>query len=389
MFKYLSLPHITSGFVAVLVGYTSAVAIVFQAAAAGGATPEQISSWLWALGLGMGISGISLSMYYKNPVMIAWSTPGAALLVTSLPGIPMNEAIAAFLFSSALITLCGVTGWFDHIMKLVPQALASAMLAGVLLRFGLDVFVAMESDFPLVGLMLVVYITGKHLLPRYAIPLTFMSGVIVASLMGSIQPIHLEPSFTRPVFVMPVFSITTLIGVGIPLFVVTMASQNVPGIAVLRSHGYQTPASPLIGWTGFTGMLLAPFGGFAFNLAAITAAICMGKDVDPDKSRRYLAAIWAGVFYIIAGLFGASVTVLLSAFPVELIMAIAGLALLGTIANSLNNALSDESLREASILTFAITASGMSLLSIGSAFWGLLVGLFIYGLINRKQKTKC
>ncbi|MBT3202924.1 MAG: benzoate/H(+) symporter BenE family transporter [Gammaproteobacteria bacterium] len=389
MFKYLSLPHITSGFVAVLVGYTSAAAIVFQAAAAGGATPEQISSWLWALGLGMGISGISLSMYYKNPVMIAWSTPGAALLVTSLPGIPMNEAIAAFLFSSALITLCGVTGWFDHIMKLVPQALASAMLAGVLLRFGLDVFVAMESDFPLVGLMLVVYITGKHLLPRYAIPLTFMSGVIVASLMGSIQPIHLEPSFTRPVFVMPVFSITTLIGVGIPLFVVTMASQNVPGIAVLRSHGYQTPASPLIGWTGFTGMLLAPFGGFAFNLAAITAAICMGKDVDPDKSRRYLAAIWAGVFYIIAGLFGASVTVLLSAFPVELIMAIAGLALLGTIANSLNNALSDESLREASILTFAITASGMSLLSIGSAFWGLLVGLFIYGLINRKQKTKC
>ena len=389
MFKYLSLPHITSGFVAVLVGYTSAAAIVFQAAAAGGATPEQISSWLWALGLGMGISGISLSMYYKNPVMIAWSTPGAALLVTSLPGIPMNEAIAAFLFSSALITLCGVTGWFDHIMKLVPQALASAMLAGVLLRFGLDVFVAMESDFPLVGLMLVVYITGKHLLPRYAIPLTFMSGVIVASLMGSIQPIHLEPSFTRPVFVMPVFSITTLIGVGIPLFVVTMASQNVPGIAVLRSHGYQTPASPLIGWTGFTGMLLAPFGGVAFNLAAITAAICMGKDVDPDKSRRYLAAIWAGVFYIIAGLFGASVTVLLSAFPVELIMAIAGLALLGTIANSLNNALSDESLREASILTFAITASGMSLLSIGSAFWGLLVGLFIYGLINRKQKTKC
>ncbi len=389
MFKYISLPHITSGFVAVLVGYTSAAAIVFQAAAAGGATAEQISSWLWALGLGMGISGISLSLYYKNPVMIAWSTPGAALLVTSLPGIPMNEAIAAFLFSSALITLCGVTGWFDHIMKLVPQALASAMLAGVLLRFGLDVFVAMESDFPLVGLMLVVYITGKHLLPRYAIPLTFLSGVIASSLMGSIQPIHLEPSFTRPVFVMPVFSITTLIGVGIPLFVVTMASQNVPGIAVLRSHGYQTPASPLIGWTGFTGILLAPFGGFAFNLAAITAAICMGKDVDPDKSRRYLAAIWAGIFYIIAGLFGASVTVLLSAFPVELIMAIAGLALLGTIANSLNNALSDDSLHEASILTFTITASGMSLLSIGSAFWGLLVGLFIYGLINHKQKRKC
>ena len=385
MFKFIALPHITSGFVAVLVGYTSAAAIVFQAAAAGGATAEMISSWMWALGLGMGISGISLSLYYKNPVMIAWSTPGAAMLVTSLPGVPINEAIGAFLFSSALITLCGITGWFDYIMKLVPQALASAMLAGVLLRFGLDVFSAMENNFLLVGLMLIVYISGRHLLPRYAIPLTFVSGVITASLMGSIQPIQLQASLTMPVFVMPEFSLTSLIGVGIPLFVVTMASQNVPGIAVLRSHGYQTPASPLISWTGVTGILLAPFGGFAFNLAAITAAICMGKDVDPDKSRRYLGAIWAGVFYIIAGLFGASVTVLFFAFPRELIMAIAGLALLGTIAKSLGIALEDESNHEASILTFAITASGMSLLSIGSAFWGLVVGLFIYELTKRQK----
>ncbi len=386
MFRFFSLAYITSGFVAVLVGYTSAAAIVFQAAAAGGATVDQISSWLWALGLGMGISGISLSLYYKHPVMIAWSTPGAALLVTSLPGIPMSEAIGAFLLSSVLITLCGITGWFNHIMRLVPQALASALLAGVLLRFGLDIFVAMESDFTLVGLMLISYIGAKHLLPRYATPLTFLTGVVAAGFMGSIETVQLEASFTRPVFVMPEFSLATLIGVGVPLFVVTMASQNVPGIAVLRGHGYQTPASPLISWTGFTGILLAPFGGFAFNLAAITAAICMGKDVDSDQGRRYMAAIWAGIFYIIAGLFGAGVTGLFSTFPQELIMAIAGLALLGTIANSLNNALKDESTHEASILTFAITASGMSLLTIGSAFWGLLVGLLIYGLVSFRQK---
>jgi benzoate membrane transport protein len=387
MLKKISLSHITAGFVAVLVGYTSAAAIVFQAAAAAGANTDQISSWLWALGLGMGISGISLSLYYKNPVMIAWSTPGAALLVTSLPGIPLNEAIGAFLFSSVLITLCGVTGLFDHIMKWVPQPLASAMLAGVLLPFGLDIFVAMETDFLLVGVMLLSYISGKHLLPRFAIPFTFLVAITVASFTGSIQPIQLQTSLTVPIFVMPVFSLSTLISVAIPLFVVTMTSQNVPGIAVLRAHGYQTPASPLISWTGLTGVLLAPFGGFAFNLAAITAAICMGSDVDHDKRLRYLAAIWAGIFYIIAGLFGASVTLLLAAFPKQLIMAIAGLALLGTIANSLHNALSDDALREASIFTFAITASGISLFSIGSAFWGLTVGLAIYALVIRKQRS--
>jgi len=382
-----SIAHITAGFVAVLVGYTSAAAIVFQAAMAGGADAAQVSSWLWALGIGMGLSGIGLSLYYKHPIMVAWSTPGAALLVTSLPGIPMSDAIGAFIFCSVLITLCGVTGWFDKIMRLVPQSLATAMLAGVLLRFCLGVFPAFTADVALVGPMVLMYIIGKWYGTRYAIPLTFAVGVIMATILGQMGSLELSWSLTQPVWTTPTFSLSVIIGVGLPLFIVTMASQNVPGVAVLRAHGYQTPASPLIGWTGFCGVVFAPFGGYAYNLAAITAAICMGKDVDEKPERCYLAAIWAGIFYIFVGVFGATVVSFFVAFPSALVAAIAGLALLGTIANSLYAALVEVEQREAAILTFVVTAAGGSFLTVGSPFWGLLVGLIVFHLPIRRKKT--
>lgn len=378
MLRFFSPSFVSTGFVAVLVGYAGAGAIIFQAANAAGANPAQISSWLWALGVGMGVSSACLTLWYRQPILIAWSTPGAALLVTSLPGIPMSDAIGAFLFSSFLLTLCGVTGWFEKIMNIVPQSLAAALLAAVLLRFGLDAFVALEADFSLVGVMLVTYLLTKQLLPRYVIPLTFLSGIIVALVQGSLADISLDFTFTIPVFVTPSFDIPTLIGVGIPLFVVTMASQNVPGLAALRTHGYQAPASPLIAWSGATGLALGPFGGFAFNLAAITAAMCMGKEVHPDPDKRYPAVLWASIFYTLAGIFGAALTGLFIAFPAALIMAIAGLALLSTIANSLEVALRTEAERDAAILTFAVAASGLTLLSIGAPFWGLIVGMAAY-----------
>lgn len=378
MLRYFAPSFILTGFVAVLVGYSSAGAIIFQAANAAGATPAEISSWLWALGVGMGVSSALLTFWYKQPILVAWSTPGAALLVTSLPGIPLNEAIGAFLLCSVLLTLCGVTGLFQKIMDLVPQSLASALLAGVLLRFGLDAFVALEIDFWMVGIMLVVYIGAKQFVPRYVIPLTFAVGIAVALFQGQISTLDLDYSLTIPVFTMPGFDLPTLLGVGIPLFVVTMASQNVPGLAALRAHGYQAPASPLIAWTGVTGIVLAPFGGFAFNLAAITAAICMGKEVHPDPAKRYPATLWAAVFYCLAGLFGAALTALFTAFPASLVMAIAGLALLSTIAGSLSVALGNENDREAAMITFAITASGVTLLSVGAPFWALVVGMAVY-----------
>lgn len=386
MLRFFSPSQISAGFVSILVGYTSAAVIIFQAAQAGGATAEQTGSWLWALGLGMGICSAALSIYYRTPVLIAWSTPGAALLVTSLHGVPMSEAIGAFIFSSALITLCGLTGWFNRIMALVPKSLAAAILAGVLLRFGLAVFPGLEQQLPMVGCMIASYLIGKVLFPRYVIPLTFGFGIAFAALSGQLHFDNVDFALTSPVFVMPTFNINTLISVGIPLFVVTMASQNVPGLATLRAHGYQVPASPLITWSGITGLLLAPFGGFAFNLAAITAAICMGKEVDEDPDKRYISAIYAGFFYMIAGFFAATIVALFTAFPEELVAAIAGLALLSTIGNSLHAAMQDVDHRDAAMMAFAATASGFSLFSIGSAFWGLLLGLVIFGISARQRQ---
>jgi len=368
----------------VLVGYTSSAAIVFQAANAAGATQAEISSWLWALGIGMGLTCIGLSLYFRSPVLTAWSTPGAALLITGLAGLPMSEAIGIFLFNSLLITIAGFSGWFDRLMRHVPKSLAAAMLAGVLLRFGLDVFQVLPTQGLLVGLMVACYLIGRRFFALYAVPLTFILGLLVASSQGLLAFEAVKVGFAQPMLMSPTFVWSTLIGVGIPLFVVTMASQNVPGLAVLRANGYTTPASPLIGWTGLTGLLLGPFGGFSFNLAAITAAICMSKDADPDPKRRYLAAVWAGMFYLMIGIFGATVVSIFAAFPRALIVTIAGLALLGTIGNGLAGALADEKEREAALITFLVTASGLVMFGIGSAFWGLILGLATAWLNRRR-----
>ncbi|MCA1939239.1 MAG: benzoate/H(+) symporter BenE family transporter [Dechloromonas sp.] len=377
MRRLFSVSQLTAGFIAVLVGYTSSAAIVFQAASAAGGSAEHIGSWLWALGIGMFATSVGLSLWFKAPVLTAWSTPGAALLAVGLSGVPMSEAIGAFLFASALIVVCGVFGLFEAIMRHVPKSLAAALLAGVLARFGMALFTSLSSELLLVGAMFAVYFAGRRWLPRYAVPLAFLVGLLLAAASGMIHAEAVSLTLALPVWTTPTFSLTTLIGVGLPLFIVTMASQNVPGLAVLRANGYQTPASPLITWTGVTGLLLAPFGGFAFNLAAITAAICMSPAADPDPAQRYRASVWAGVFYLFTGLFGATVAALFGALPAALIAAIAGLALLGTIGNSLGAALADEREREAALVTFLATASGMSLFGIGSAFWGLVLGLLV------------
>ncbi len=374
MVKDFSLTGLTAGFVAVLVGFTSSAVIVFHAAASAGATAAEASSWLGALGIGMGVTTIALSLYYRIPVLTAWSTPGAALLVTSLSGVPMDEAVGAFLFSAMLITLSGVTGWFERIMNRIPMSIASAMLAGVLLRFGMDVFVSMKEEFVLVFSMFVTYLVCKRLVPRYAIVIVLLLGVVLAQVRGLLRVESFEIGVTQLVFTAPAFSVGTMIGVGIPLFVVTMASQNIPGIAVLKASGYDPPVSASTGWTGAATLIVAPFGGFALNLAAITAAICMGREAHDDPDKRYMAAVSAGVFYLLIGAFAATVASVFAAFPRELVLAVAGLALLSTIAGSLSTAMENVQQREPALLTFLVTASGVSLIGIGSAFWGLIAG---------------
>jgi benzoate membrane transport protein len=370
----LSLSAIIAGFVTVLVGFTSSAVIVFQAAQTLNASPAEIASWMWALGLGMGLTCIGLSLRYRAPVVTAWSTPGAALLITSAAGVPLAEAIGAFLVSGLLITLVGFTGWFERLINRIPLSLASAMLAGVLLRFGLDLFTAMQTQLAMTLAMFGTYLVMRRLKPRYAVVAALAVGIAIAALQGLIQFDTISLQLARPLFTAPQFSLAALIGVALPLFVVTMASQNVPGVAVLRASGYQVPISPLIGWTGATTVLLAPFGAFAINLSAITAAICMGREAHEDPDKRYVAAIAAGFFYLLIGLFGATVTAVFAAFPQELVLAIAGLALLGTIGNGLVTALDEEGDREPALITFLVTASGLTLFGIGSAFWGLIAG---------------
>ena len=383
MKKYFGLSHISAGFIAVLVGYTSSAAIVFQAASAAGATQGDISSWLFALGIGMGLTCIGLSLRYRSPVLTAWSTPGAALLATALVGVPMNEAIGAFMLASGLIALCGFTGWVETLMKHIPKSLAAGMLAGVLLNFGLGVFTALRGQLVMVGLMLSVFLLAKRYGSRYTIPLTFVAGLGWAAISGGIRFDAISLEFSTALFTPPVFSLSRAVSIGVPLFVVTMSSQNVPGMAVLRANGYLTPVSPLIGWTGLTGVLLAPFGGFSFNLAAITAAICMSAEADPDPRRRYLAAVWAGIFYLVTGFLGATIASLFAALPHALVAAIAGIALFGTIANSLVGALQNEQERDASLITFLVTASGLTISGVGSAFWGLVFGMIVLKAMRR------
>ncbi|MBN8447903.1 MAG: benzoate/H(+) symporter BenE family transporter [Candidatus Accumulibacter sp.] len=375
LIKDFSTSALIAGFVAVLVGFTSSAVIVFQAAQALQATPAEIASWMCALGLGMGLTSIALSLRFRVPVLTAWSTPGAAMLITSAAGVSMPEAIGAFLVSAALITISGFSGWFERMIGRVPISIASGMLAGVLLRFGLDAFIAMKTQFVLVFPMFCAYLICRRLLPRYAIVVTLLLGVGIAATQGLLYVDGLRLELARPVFTTPEFSWRALIGIALPLYVVTMASQNIPGVAVIRASGYQVPISPLIGWTGAANLLLAPFGGFALNLAAITAAICMGREAHENPERRYVAAIAAGVFYVLIGLFGATVGALFLAFPRELVLAIAGFALLGTIGSGLAGALGQEAEREPALLTFLVTASGIALAGIGSAFWGLLAGL--------------
>lgn len=373
-----------SGAVTVIVAYASSAVIVFNAAHVVGASAVEITSWMWALGIGMGLSTLILSLYYKVPLLTAWSTPGAALLVTSLSGVSLNEAIAGFLLCSLLITLCGVLGLMDKLMRFIPKSLASAMLAGVLLQFVLDIFVAAQTHILLIVIMLVCYLVGKYRWPTFNIPLVFIVGVAVSYFLGDLSFTALDWQLAAPVLIEPKWTYEGLIGVGLPLFIVTMCSQNLPGLAVLQAHDYQVKASPLISVTGITGLCLAPFGGFAFNLAAITAAICMGEEVHPNKHKRYLAAVWAGSFYILLGLFAATVAQILMLFPSALVMGLAGLALLGTFSSSLLTAL--ETREIGALLTFVITASGVTILNIGSAFWGILAGLIIYYMLDKKAQ---
>lgn len=376
---------IVAGFIAMMTGVTSSLVLMFQAGQAAGLTSAQISSWIWALFMGMAVCSIGLSLRYRSPITVAWSTPGAALLITSLGGVAYPEAIGAFITCSVLVIICGVTGSFERLVKRLPTSLAAALLAGILFKIGSEIFVAAQHRTGLVLGMFFTYLIVKRFSPRYAVLVTLLVGVALSGMLGLLNFSGFALEVAMPVWTTPSFSIAATVSIGIPLFVVAMTSQNMPGVAVLRADGYQVPASPLITATGIISLITAPFGAHGINLAAISAAICTGPHAHEDRDKRYTAAIWCGIFYAIAGVFGATLAALFAAFPKELVLSIAALALFGSIINGLTVAMNEPKEREAALITFMVTASGLTLFSIGSAFWGIVAGVLTLLILNYRK----
>ncbi|MBM3106663.1 MULTISPECIES: benzoate/H(+) symporter BenE family transporter [Pseudomonas] len=376
---------VVAGFIAMLTGYTSSLVLMFQAGQAAGLTTAQISSWIWALSIGMAVCSIGLSLRYRTPVTVAWSTPGAALLITSLGGVSYGEAIGAYITCAVLVVICGLTGSFERLVKRIPASLASALLAGILFKIGSEIFIAAQHRTTLVLGMFFSYLIIKRLSPRYAVLAALLVGTALSGAMGLLDFSGFSLEVATPVWTTPSFSLAATISIGIPLFVVAMTSQNMPGVAVLRADGYQVPASPLISVTGLASLVLAPFGSHGINLAAISAAICTGPHAHEDPNKRYTAAVWCGIFYGIAGVFGATLAALFAALPKELVLSIAALALFGSIMNGLTVAMNEAKEREAALITFMVTASGFTLFSIGSAFWGIVAGVLTLMILNWRK----
>ncbi|WP_313023946.1 benzoate/H(+) symporter BenE family transporter [Pseudomonas lopnurensis] len=373
---------VVAGLISVIVNYGGTFILVFQAAKVAGLSPELTASWVWSISIGVGVTGIILSWISREPIITAWSTPAAAFLVTALATTPYAEAVGAYLISAAAFVVLGLSGWFERVIRLVPSGVAAGLLAGILLQFGIGAFGGMSIDPLLAGLLIVAYVVFKRFSARYAVVGILVLGLAFLLIQDRVDLSGLSLKLAAPVFTMPMFSLNALLSVALPLFLITLTGQYMPGMLVLRNDGFRTSANPIVTITGLGSLLMAPFGSHAFNIAAITAAICTGREAHEDPSKRWIAGIAAGLFYILVGVFGVTLAAVFMAFPATFITTLAGLALLGTIGGSLATAMADAKTREASLITFLAAAANISLLGIGGAFWGLAIGLVAYAVLN-------
>ena len=371
-----------AGLVSVIVNYGGTFILVFQAAKVAGLSPELTSSWVWAVSIGVGITGLVLSWYSREPLITAWSTPAAAFLVTALASVPYAEAIGAYLLSAAGFVVLGLTGYFERLVRIIPDGVAAGLLAGILLQFGIGAFAGLSVDPVLAGLLIVAYAVFKRFTARYAVVGILVLGLAYLLIQGQAGLSQLTLEIATPVFTAPAFTLNAALSVALPLFLITLTGQYMPGMLVLRNDGFKTSANPIVAVTGLGSLLMAPFGSHAFNLAAITAAICTGKEAHEDPAKRWIAGIAAGVCYILVGVFGVTLASVFMALPATFITTLAGLALLGTIGTSLASAMADAKSREAALITFLAAAANITLLGIGGAFWGLLIGLLAYAILN-------
>ncbi|HBC36793.1 MAG TPA: benzoate transporter [Marinobacter adhaerens] len=382
LLKDLSLPAVVAGFLAVLVSYSGPLAIFFQAGASAGISSDMMTSWVWAISVGAGISGIALSIWLRAPIVTAWSAPGTALLVTLFPELSLNEAIGAYISAAIMIFIIGVSGTFDTFVRAIPKGIAAGMMAGILFQFGVGAFTAIETTPALAIGMLVSYVVFRRLFPKYTLVLLLISGVILAVALEGASLSGVRWSVAVPQIIQPEWTLSSTLSFAIPLVLVSLTGQFLPGMAILQSAGYPVKAKPIIGITSLVSLPMAFFGGITTVVAAITAAICTGKDAHEDPSRRYIAGVFNGVFYLVGGLFAGTIVSLFTSLPAAFVAVLAGLALLGAIAGNLFSALEEPSHREASLITFVVTASGMSLFGLSSAFWGVVIGYFCYLVLN-------
>jgi benzoate membrane transport protein len=376
-----------AGLVSVIVNYGGTFILVFQAAKVAGLSPELTSSWVWAVSIGVGITGLALSWYSREPLITAWSTPAAAFLVTALASVPYAEAIGAYLLSAAGFVVLGLTGYFERLVRIIPGGVAAGLLAGILLQFGIGAFAGLSVDPMLAGLLIAAYVVFKRFTARYAVVGILALGLAYLLIQGQAGLSQLTLEIATPVFTAPAFTLNAALSVALPLFLITLTGQYMPGMLVLRNDGFKTSANPIVAVTGLGSLLMAPFGSHAFNLAAITAAICTGKEAHEDPAKRWIAGIAAGICYILVGVFGVTLASVFMALPATFITTLAGLALLGTIGASLASAVADASTREAALITFLAAAANITLLGIGGAFWGLVIGLLAYAVLNGRTPT--
>jgi len=388
LLKDLSLPAVVAGFLAVLVSYSGPLAIFFQAGASAGISTEMMTSWVWAISMGAAVSGIILSIWLKAPVVTAWSAPGTALLVSLFPELSLNEAVGAYITAAIIIFIIGVTGTFDAFVRAIPKGIAAGMMAGILFQFGVGAFTAIETTPALAIGMLISYVVFRRLVPKYTLVLLLITGVILAVVLEGVSLSGVSWSLAVPQFIQPEWTLGSTLSLAVPLVLVSLTGQFLPGMAIIQAAGYPVKAKPIIGVTSLVSLPMAFFGGITTVVAAITAAICTSKDAHEDPSRRYIAGVFNGVFYLVGGLFAGTIVSLFTSLPAAFVAVLAGLALLGAISGNLFSALEDASHREASLITFVVTASGMSLYGLSSAFWGVVIGYGCYLVLTGRNSRK-
>lgn len=380
LFKDCSLSAVVAGCIATLISYAGPLVIIFHAAEAAGLPHAQLSSWVWAVSLGSGLLGLLLSLRYRAPVVIAWSIPGSALLVTALPQLGLAQAVGAYLVANLILLLIGLSGAFDRLVSRLPGSIAAGLQAGILFSFGIEVFRALPVQPVLVLAMFITYVLMRRAQPRYAVATVLAVGTLVTLASGEFRGGELVLALASPQWIAPQFSLLATLNLALPLVLVALTGQFMPGMAVLRNAGYGTPASPLISASAVLGALLAPFGCHGLNLAAVTASLCTGREAHEDPRRRYVAAVAGSVLYLGLGVAGATLISLFAAFPAVLVATLAGLALYGAISEALTRSLADPGERDAGLFTFLVTASGVAFLGLSAAFWGLLFGLLAHAL---------